>query len=107
MSLKNIITGTLIGATIVGAANLPHLFRNTIDVTVTDKEVKRYDEKDKYLVFTDKGTFENSDSWIELKFNSSDLYGKIKEGEKYKFRVYGWRIPFLSKYRNIVRVKEQ
>lgn len=107
--LKNIAIATAFAgglAVILATWNLPHLCRETITATVKDKEVKRYKGIDKYLIFTDKGVFENTDSWVELKFNSSDLYGKLERGKSYNLRVYGWRIPFLSKYKNITRAKE-
>ncbi len=107
--LKNIATATAFAsglALVVATFNLPHLCRETVTATVKDKEVKRYKDRGKYLIFTDKGVFENTDSWIELKFNSSDLYGKLERGKSYNLRVYGWRISFLSKYRNIIRAKE-
>ena len=56
----------------------------------------------KYLVFTDKETFQNTDTIFYMKFNSSDIYGAIEKESKYESVVYGWRIPFLSMYRNIV-----
>jgi len=56
----------------------------------------------KYLVFTDKGVFENTDSLLGWKFNSSDIHAFIKDKACYKANVYGWRIPFLSKYPNIL-----
>lgn len=78
---------------------------DTVIATVTDKEriVESNGEKvsSKYLIFTDKETFENSDLFLVGKFNSSDLQGQLKEGETYQFKVYGWRIGFLSMYRNI------
>ncbi|MBS3090283.1 DUF1523 domain-containing protein [Candidatus Pacearchaeota archaeon] len=108
--LKNILAGATIAgglALAVATFNLPHLCRETVTATVKDKEVKRYKDKDKYLIFTDKGVFEDTDSWVELKFNSSDLYGKLERGKSYNLGVYGWRIPFLSKYRNITKIKEK
>ena len=75
--LKNIVGGAVITgglAIILATFNLPHFSRETITSTVKEKEVKRYGGKDKYLIFTDKEVFENTDSWIELKFNSSNLY---------------------------------
>lgn len=54
----------------------------------------------KYLIFTDQEVFENTDSLLRWKFNSSDLYGKIKVGQTCSFVVNGWRIPILSMYRN-------
>lgn len=63
------------------------------------------DQQSKYLIFTDQETFENVDSWLALKFNSSDVYGSITEGSTCEFRVTGWRVPFLSWYRNILEAK--
>lgn len=90
---------------------LPHAQRHTYNVTVTDKQIKRYDEDDKYLIFTkdDNGkvdVFENTDSLFELKFNSSDLYGELIPGNKYIMKTYGFRIPFCSSYENIINVSQ-
>lgn len=61
----------------------------------------------KYLIFTDKEVFENTDSLLAFKFNSSDLYGKIHKGQTCEFKVVGFRVPFLSMYRNILEAKCQ
>ena len=77
--------------------------------TVTDKERVTYQSgetiESKYLIFTEAETFECTDQFVVGKFNSSDVYGSIKEGQKYKFTVYGVRVPFMSMYRNIVNVE--
>lgn len=36
-----------------------------------------------------------------MSMSSSDVHGKLTPG-RYRFKVYGWRIPFLSTYRNVV-----
>lgn len=56
----------------------------------------------KYLIFTDQETLQNTDCLWAGKFRSSDLYGQIMIDSTYTFEVYGWRIPFLSMYRNIL-----
>lgn len=61
--------------------------------------------KDKYLVFTDNGVFENTDTFFYFKWNSSDVQNSLKQGQKVKIHYYGWRIPFFSWYPNIVSVK--
>lgn len=71
------------------------------EATITDKVVKQYKDGSKYLIFTDKGTYENTDTWMALKFNSSDVYGQAKIGAVCDLYVYGWRIPFFSMYQNI------
>ena len=85
------------------------LSNDIIIITVTRKErivsVDR-NRRSKYLVWTDSETFECSDSILFLKFNSSDIYGKLKIGHKYKVLVAGWRIPIFSMYRNIITIEE-
>lgn len=90
---------------------LPHTQRDTYDITVKEKIVKRYDKSDKYLIFTEtsKGqdiVFENTDSLIEGKMNSSDIYGELEDGKEYRIWVYGWRVPMFSKYQNIYKVEQ-
>lgn len=81
----------------------------TLTITVKDKERITYSvdksTKSKYLIFTESETFENTDAWFSGKFSSSDLYGKLNKGESYTVKVYGFRVPFLSWYRNIVRIE--
>lgn len=79
-------------------------------VVVTDKERVTTSDSDgkvssKYLIFTDEETFENVDSMLAMKFNSSDVYGRIKRGQTCDFRVVGYRMPFFSAYRNILEAK--
>ena len=78
----------------------------TVTFTVEDKAIKRYGDDDKYLVYTDNGTYEITDSLVYWRWDSSDLYGKIKVGETYEAKVYGWRIPIFSSYKNIVSIEE-
>ena len=82
-----------------------------INITVTDKErvVTTNGESvtSKYLVFTETETFENTDSLAYFKWDSSDVQGQLKVGKTYRVKVYGWRIPFLSVYRNIVSIKQE
>jgi len=58
----------------------------------------------KYLIFCEGITLENTDSLWHWKWNSSDFYGQIKKNEKYNFKIYGWRVPFLSMYKNIIKI---
>lgn len=60
--------------------------------------------RSKYLVFTDKGVFENTDTIFYGKWNSSDFYARMNMGDVCNFTVTGWRVPFLSWYQNIVEM---
>jgi hypothetical protein len=77
-----------------------------VTATVTDKVVKNDGNSSTYLIFTDKGVFENSDSLVNGKWDSSDVYSQIKKGHTYVFHVRGIRNHVLSWYPNILNVKD-
>lgn len=49
---------------------------------------------------------QNTDILVRLKFNSSDLQASIEAGKTYEAVVVGYRVPFLSWYKNIISIKE-
>lgn len=112
ITFKRILIGivVVICLGIGSCVGFPLLTQDTCTFTVSDKERIMDGVGDaataKYLVFTDVETFENTDCFIWFKFNSSDLQGKLKKGVEYEAKVYGWRIPFLSAYRNIVKAEK-
>lgn len=82
-----------------------------VTITVTDKDriVKSDGDGDMesyYLIFTEEEAYKNEDALFYGKFRSSDLQAKLKEGETYKVKVYGWRIGLFSSYPNIVKIVE-
>lgn len=89
--------------------NIIYVFGTTAtkEIVIKDKNIKTTTSHgkitSKYLIFTEKnGVFENTDSWLRLKFDSSDMYSKLELKRKYRCRVYGLRIPFFSVYPNII-----
>ena len=75
-----------------------------VEDCVTKTERINKSNESYYLVFAENEVYKNEDSFIRFKFNSSDFYRDIKEEECYEFTVQGWRIPFLSMYRNIYKL---
>jgi len=61
--------------------------------------------KTQYLLFTDAGVLENTDSLLRLKFNSSDIRAGLKKGETYCFHTHWWRAGFFSWYPNVLDFK--
>lgn len=75
------------------------------EFTVKRTERVTYGDKSKYLVWSQEGeVFENTDTFMFMKFNSSDVYGDLENGKKVCARVAGWRNHFLSWYRNIIKL---
>ena len=48
---------------------------------------------------TDKGV-------LKFRFDSSDLYNDVQIGETYEFTICGSRVPWLSWYPNIYKIKK-
>lgn len=84
-----------------------YLTAENVDITITDKESINTKEKHKYLIYTTDEVFENTDSFLFLKWNSSDIQNKLIKDKTYTVKVAGWRIPFLSSYRNIISIKQE
>ena len=82
------------------------LNRKTEILTVIDKEISIDNKRSTYLIYTRDEenqyyVLKNTDNFLALKFNSSDIYAGLEIGKTYKFEIGGYRIPMLSQYPNI------
>ncbi len=105
--LKEVLIVLAVGLLIITPLLYTYGTQEVLTITIKEKERVRSGDSDKYLVWADSETFENSDSLLHWKFNSSDTYGQLEVGKTYVVRVYGWRISFLSYYRNIITITEK
>ena len=96
------IGGGSIGVTLLTESSFTASVKNTERVCTGGETVTC-----EYLVYTDVETLENTDVIWYLKYNSGDIQSSLEKGKTYIFRVYGFRIPFLSVHRNIISVKEE
>lgn len=81
-----------------------------LEKTITVTRMQRNAESDGgcYMIWTKEGeVFEDTDSYLFLKFNSSDVYGQMFEGKKYRVSISGWRWHWPTSYRNILKVIEK
>lgn len=96
-----------------GSCVMQHATKDTTTFTVDRRErVNNGEDNSKYLVWItrDDGTTETlecTDTLAFGKFNSSDLYGRLKEGRRFKATVAGYRFGCTSSYRNIISIDEE
>jgi len=88
----------------------PHLIRDTYSVTVTNKRIVNHNNTDMFYIYTltedgEIRVFENTDNFIEMKYDSDDIYWAIAINKKYEITAYGINAPLFSDYQNIVKVK--
>lgn len=100
----------LIGIPVVAyrSAKIHSIRDVTITVTMLPDRSMQYDangDKNTYanLVYTDKGTFTNTDSFFPYKQNSSDLYGQLHKGGTYTCEIAGWRVGLMSWYPDLIK----
>jgi len=106
MKIKLIIAALLF-AVIVGIPMSANVW--SVDhVTFTVNKAERITKGDSsyYLVFTDKGEFKNVDSFLNWKWNSSEIYGNMEKGKQFKCSKNWWRVEFLSMYENLITCSE-
>ena len=86
--------------------SVPYYFsKNEVIITIGHKERVATSGNVKYLIFSDDHkVYENTDSFLFLKFDSSEVYSKLKVGETYCLRTVGWRINIFSLYPNIIKI---
>ena len=72
-------------------------------ITIKEKWVKYHGDDAKYLVSSTNGqVFQITDTIIKWRWDSSNLYADLDEGEICKIKTQGWRFPFFSDYKNIL-----
>ena len=88
----------------------PHFIRDTYIVTIANKRVIRSNNVNRYLIYTQMEdgnvkVFEDTNSLLEFKINSENVYWGLTINRKYEIKAYGLSIPLLSYYQNILKVK--
>jgi hypothetical protein len=74
-------------------------------MVVKEKWVKYHGNDAKYLVSSNDEVYEISDSWIRWRWNSSDLYAYLQPGMTCEVEYQGFRFPFFSDYKNIIKAE--
>lgn len=93
----------IVGGCFGGCVAVTRATEKTVTFTVRRVDDQATRGGHKYLVFTDHGVYEDKDSFMYLKWNSSDLYNNLQVGHKYTCKTVGMRLPFASSYRNLIK----
>jgi len=109
------ITATMIVATLISIIFIP-MYRNTLSVNqeiiVNSKERVQVvtgsgssiSTSYEFFVYTENEVFSLKDSISFMHFSTYDVYNSLKENNICKVDIAGWRIPFISMTRNIIKV---
>jgi hypothetical protein len=106
--IEKLVLCSIILVVLFGIWIKPHIFATNVSGVVTEKNHKN--DIYKILVRLDSGfieTFENSDVFYRLKFNSGDIQANVEVNKRYNFKVIGRRNYILSAYRKILSYNEE
>ena len=78
---------------------------NAYNCRVIDKEAVASGDSNEYRVYTENcDTLTVSDSLFAQRWDSSNVYAQIQPGQTYDFHLQGYRVPFISQFKNILEV---
>ena len=106
-----VVGGVVIIGAIVSMLALRYVPTNEHVITINDKERVTKSDGDggitsEQRVYTNKGTFTLSDSFIAWNWETSDEYARLIPDQCYKVETRGTRIPFFSMFENIEKIKK-
>ena len=79
---------------------------DTIQTKVTDAQMTKVDGR--FMIATEDRPLVNEDVWYRFKFDSGTVQNEAirLKGKVVRIKKYGWRIPFFSRYENVVKIEE-
>lgn len=83
-----------------------YFIADAVETRITDAQMTKVDGK--FMIATEYRPFVNYDAKYRLKFDSGSIQNEAirLEGKKVKVIKYGWRIPLISLYENVVKIAE-
>ena len=105
-------TGTKVKAILIGIGVVivlilySYFIPDTVRTRITDAQMTKVDGR--FMIATEYRPFVNYDARYRFKVASGTIQNDAirLKGQEVKIRKYGWRIPLLSMYENVVSIKE-
>ena len=101
------VRAVVAGTTILTLAMLYSYFiPDTVMTRITDAQMTKVDGR--FMIATEDRPYVNYDARYRFKFNSGTVQNDAirLKGRVVKIKKYGWRLPVLSWYENIVKIEE-
>lgn len=110
--MSEIMKKTKLWAVVTGIACLllivlySYFISDTVMTRITDAQMTKVDGM--FMIATEERPFVNYDAKYRFKFNSGTVQNDAirLKGKIVRITKYGWRVPVLSWYENIVKIEE-
>jgi hypothetical protein len=79
---------------------------DTVMTRITDAQMTKVDGR--FMIATEERPYVNYDAKYRFKFNSGTVQNDAirLKGKAVRIKKYGWRVPVLSWYENVVKIEE-
>ena len=103
MKIKAVLIGIVI---CVLTVLYSYFIADTVVTKITDAQMVKVDGR--FMIATEYRPFVNEDVWYRFKFDSGTVQNDAirLKGKPVRIKKYGWRIPIVSRYENIVAIEE-
>ena len=83
-----------------------YFIADTVQTRITDAQMTKVDGR--FMIATEYRPFMNEDVWYRFKFDSGTVQNDAirLRGKMVKIKKYGWRIPMISMYENVLKITE-
>ena len=83
-----------------------YFISDTVTTKITDAQMTTVDGR--FMIATEYRPLVNEDAKYRFKFDSGNLQNEAirLKGKDVRIKKYGWRIPILSMYENVVKIEE-
>lgn len=109
--MTKVSTGFKVKAVLVGIVVIivlilySYFIPDTVRTRITDAQMTKVEGY--FMIATEYRPLVNHDAWYRLKYDSGNVQNEAirLKGKEVLIRKYGWRIPMLSMYENVVSIK--
>jgi hypothetical protein len=103
LSTRTIVIGI---AVLVLTVLYSYFIADTIMTRITDAQMTKVDGR--FMIATEERPFVNYDAKYRFKFDSGTIQNDAirLKGKVVRIKKYGWRVPILSWYENVVKIEE-
>ena len=83
-----------------------YFIADTVITKITDAQMTKVDGR--FMIATEYRPMVNEDATYRFKFDSGTVQNEAirLKGKPVRIKKYGWRIPIMSMYENVVKIEE-
>lgn len=96
----------LLGGAVGAVVSASHETTQTCTVESKDRAAGNGGTSQMRVYTADCGVFKVTDSLLKMRFDAADRYAALLPGHRYQLTTFGFRVPVLSLFPNVIDARE-